>query len=86
MAAIYPDLSSADLTQIPSGNAPPGITPNFVNPETRAPITVIVVTVSLALMVTFVALRLYVEIGINRRVERAGCKCHPLVLIVLAEL
>ncbi|KAL8635101.1 MAG: hypothetical protein Q9228_007375 [Teloschistes exilis] len=72
MATTYPELSSTDLTQIPSGKAPPGITPNYVNPETRAPITVIAVTVPLALMVMFVVFRLYVEIGINRRLERTG--------------
>ncbi|KAL9608749.1 MAG: hypothetical protein Q9167_006421 [Letrouitia subvulpina] len=72
MAEGYPGLSTMDLSQVPSQKPPPGVNPNFVNPPTRAPITKAIVTVTLVLMIVFVLLRLYADIGINRKLEKAG--------------
>ncbi len=64
-----------NFSNTPAGMPPPGVTPNFVNPPTQAPITYIVTTVTLPLMIVFVALRLYADVWISRKLDRAGCEC-----------
>lgn len=55
-----------DLAKIPLLPPPPGVTPNFVNPESRCSVLIIVSTICLALLLLFVTLRLYSRIWIAR--------------------
>ena len=47
------------LSEIPSLQPPPGVTPNFVNPPTIAPAVIAVNAVLLALMLVAVSIRIY---------------------------
>lgn len=62
-----------DFSQIPSQKPPPGIYSNFVDPPTQAHTDTVVVTVTLTLMIIMVSFRLYVDIAINRKLEKVGC-------------
>lgn len=54
-----------DLSNVPALAPPPGVVPNFVNPESLAPLCLIVIAFTLPLMVLFLALRLYVRLRIS---------------------
>lgn len=69
------DMSGLNLSETPSGVPPPGVIPNFVNPPTRAPIANVFVSVTLALMIIFVAFRFYADVWVLRKLEKAGCTC-----------
>lgn len=69
------DLSGLDLSETPSGMPPPGVIPNFVNPPSRAPIANVFVSLTLALMIMFVAVRFYADVWVLRKLEKAGCAC-----------
>ncbi|KAI9722433.1 MAG: hypothetical protein M1828_004800 [Chrysothrix sp. TS-e1954] len=75
--------SGLDPAKTPSGRPPPGVKPNFSDPTSQAPIVTVFVTVSLALMLLVVALRLHADFGNFRKLERAGCQCSddPEMLI-----
>lgn len=49
----------------PALNPPPGVTSNFINPETRANEFVITVSIALAVVLVFVSLRLYAKIWVT---------------------
>lgn len=68
-------LSGMDLSETPSGMPPPGQVPNFVNPPSRAGITTVIVSVTLALMIVFVTVRVYADVWVLRKMEKAGCAC-----------
>jgi hypothetical protein len=56
---------------------PPGITPNFVDPPSRAHIVIVVNAVCSILSVSFVGLRSYTAVSITRQVRIDDCKpCH----------
>ncbi|KAH8901739.1 hypothetical protein GQ53DRAFT_740474 [Thozetella sp. PMI_491] len=56
------DSGGIDWTEIPSGIPPPGVTPNFANPESNAYITRDVMYGFLPLMIVFLVLRIYARI------------------------
>lgn len=66
-------MDLTNLGNLPSAPPPPGVIPNFVNPETRAPILKIVTSIMLPLMMVFVLLRLYSNIWISRKLEKSDC-------------
>lgn len=55
------------LRQYPAGVPPIGVTPNFAHPESRGPILVIVGGLMVALMMLFLANRVYTKARIVRR-------------------
>ncbi|MCJ1465350.1 hypothetical protein MMC07_003968 [Pseudocyphellaria aurata] len=57
-----------DPSNIPLGPPPPGVIPNFVNPESRAYETIITVTICLAFMMPFFLLRIYSRVFVTRSV------------------
>lgn len=59
-------MSSIDYENVPIATPAPGVIPNFVNPETRAPAVVAIAVVCLSLMWPISLLRLYTKIWINR--------------------
>lgn len=50
-----------DLTNYPVIPPPPGVTPNFVDLETRAPLVIVFSAISLGLMLPIVVARLYTK-------------------------
>lgn len=69
ISTINFDLSQLDpalLELIPAHLPPEGVTPNFVDPESRAHIVSIVTYLTLPLMLVFVALRIFTRIYISR--------------------
>ena len=51
----------SDFSDIPSLTPPPGVTPNFVDPETNGQLIVSLGTFLLVLTVLFLALRVYAK-------------------------
>ncbi|KAI1380696.1 hypothetical protein F4677DRAFT_195075 [Hypoxylon crocopeplum] len=58
-------MSSLDLSQVPGLTPPPGVTPNFVDPPSTAPVARIITAVSMSLMYCFLALRVYTRIWVT---------------------
>jgi hypothetical protein len=54
------------LSNIPAGTPPPGVTPNFVNPESRAPALVAVCILMIILSVPCVAVRIFIKLRISK--------------------
>ncbi|KAI0842711.1 hypothetical protein F5Y06DRAFT_133585 [Hypoxylon sp. FL0890] len=59
-------MSALDSSLIPGMTPPPGVTPNFVDPESVAPACRIITGVSLAMMYCFLVLRVYTRIWVTR--------------------
>ncbi|KAF4626878.1 hypothetical protein G7Y89_g11280 [Cudoniella acicularis] len=55
-----------DLSEIPAGTPPPGVVPNFVNPESRAPALVAICILMIVLTVPSVATRFFVRLRISK--------------------
>ena len=76
-------IDSAQLAHIPAGVPPPGVVPNFVNPHSNAPILITVGSVSVALMMCFVAVRIYSKAMIVGKFSADDCELltvtQPLV-------
>lgn len=66
-------------TITPGLDPPPGVTPNFVDPETRAPYAIIAHTIALSLATIFVAMRMYTKIWITRSPGWDDCEFFPVV-------
>ena len=57
-------IDPAQLALAPAGIPPPGIVPNFVHPHSNGSTLIIVGSVSVALMMCFVAVRIYTKVMI----------------------
>lgn len=55
-----------DMENYPAVPPPPGVTPNFVDPETRAPVVIVFSAISLGLMWPVLATRTYTKVWILR--------------------
>ncbi|KAI1408106.1 hypothetical protein F5Y13DRAFT_205087 [Hypoxylon sp. FL1857] len=73
-----------DLSQLPGGAPPPGVVPNFDNPESIAPLCLIVIVITLPMMVIFLALRLYVRLWVSRTTGADDVLCFISAAIVIA--
>lgn len=67
-------LDPAMLAQLPALQPPPGIQPNFVNPEAIATQTRAATYVALPLMLLFLTLRMYTRLRVTRVVGADDCK------------
>lgn len=67
-----------DYSILPAGIPPPGVTPNFVNPESRGSTAIIVNIVSMTLVVCFVMSRFYSKYYVLHKPSWDDCK--PLLL------
>lgn len=54
------------LSDIPIEAPPPGIMPNFINPETRAPIVIAITAICLALIWPAFGLRVYSKAYVSK--------------------
>lgn len=55
---------------------PPGVTPNFINPESHARFVVVTHTICLTLSTIFVLLRTYTKFFISHAPGWEDCKCQ----------
>jgi hypothetical protein len=69
----YMDLSA--FQHIPATIPPPGVTPDFENPESRGSVHIITGAVLLALMMLFYAIRIYAKVFVIKRFHWDDCKC-----------
>ena len=58
----------------PMAAPPPGVIPNFVNPDSRGGETIVTVTICLALMVPFFVMRIYSRAFVTRSLGWDDCK------------
>ena len=58
---------------------PPGVTPNFADPQTRTNIFIVVYAVFTSLVVLFVSLRLYAKMWIIRSIGWDDCECASIL-------
>lgn len=63
-----------DPSQIPAMTPPDGVTSNFVDPESRASATRIVICIALALMSLFLVLRVYSRLKTRGTFEVDDCE------------
>ncbi|KAI1121345.1 hypothetical protein F5Y10DRAFT_282568 [Nemania abortiva] len=73
-----------DPSRIPAAAPPSGVVPNFVNPESLAPICLIVIAITLPLMVIFLALRVYVRFWVSRKAGADDILCLISAALVIA--
>ena len=62
-------LDDPTLLQLPALTPPPGVIPNFAHPMDRGPVLTIVNGILLALMMIFIALRVYTKLAIVRKIS-----------------
>lgn len=55
------------LAKIPAAKPPPGVTPNFANPDSLVPLIMVVNTTFLAMATLFLALRIYMKTWVQRK-------------------
>lgn len=67
MATRPAGLSPSQLASIPASTPPPGVIPNFVNPESNSYKIHIASAICLPSMLLFVALRLYAKLFLNKQ-------------------
>lgn len=66
LAADYPLL-----------HPPPGQNSNFANPDTHTDVTIIICSIALAFMISFVSLRIYARLWVARTFSIDDCKSCP---------
>lgn len=66
-ASELPEIPLSTLSTLPALELPPGIQPNFVNPENRGFVFVSVGTILFSLMALFYLVRIYTKILIIRK-------------------
>ncbi|KUI66481.1 hypothetical protein VM1G_02343 [Cytospora mali] len=72
-----------DLSQIPVMAPPPGVVSNFVNPVSLAPMCLAVITVTLSLMILFVALRFYARLRMSHAMGADDILCLISAALVI---
>ncbi|KAI1823897.1 hypothetical protein F4861DRAFT_296221 [Xylaria intraflava] len=60
-------LTPEQLYQLPGAQPPPGVQPNFDNPESTAPEAIAIISVVLGIMIIVVAMRMYTRIAIVKK-------------------
>ena len=84
------------LAKIPAAKPPPGVTPNFANPETQVPLFMGVNTTLLIIATLFLGVRIYMKAWIQRKWKLDDSKSdmmasnsyhlHDIALLVAAYL
>ena len=63
-----------DLSHVPALTPPPGVKPNFNNPESRAHATIIANGITTGVMLAFVVTRVYTKLAITKSFAWEDCK------------
>jgi hypothetical protein len=77
-AAIVEKLPVAFLEHLPGMQTPPGEIPNFVNPPNQLKLVLVLVTISCAVMLGAIGLRIYSKFSTGRPFFVDDCKDLPL--------
>lgn len=67
-------LEGLDLSQIPAGTPPPGVIPNFVNPDTKANAVTAVSVVMMTITALMVSARLWSNFSSMRKFYVDDCR------------
>ena len=78
-------MDLAQLASVLAGVPPPGVVPNFVNPHKNSPTLIAVGSVSLVLMVCFIAVRIYTKVVIVRKFSPDDCELSDVNLDLMAK-
>ncbi|KAI0860527.1 hypothetical protein F4860DRAFT_524926 [Xylaria cubensis] len=78
------DEPSSDRGKTPAATPPPGVTPNFVNPPTQAPILNTGIYVILPLMLLFFSARIYTRTYVTRALGADDYLCIIATAAILA--
>lgn len=62
------------LTHIPALPPPPGVTPNFIDPKSRALMVIVTSILCLVLLITVSLLRFYTNLGIKKSLKADDSK------------
>lgn len=74
MADALAAMTPEQLAQTPAAMPPPGVTPDFTDPYTAAPVLISVSTVLMAIMFMLAGLRFYVKIALRHTLTPDDCK------------
>jgi hypothetical protein len=72
-----------DPWKIPLGRPPPGVRPNFRNPVTIAPQAQAIFGLCMALIATFIGLRMYRRIVVSQNWGLDDCICHSYSVLLV---
>ena len=72
-----------DLSRVPGLQPPPGVVPNFVNPESRAHATIVGNGVATGIMMVFVITRMYTKLFISKAFGWEDCTQTLLSILCL---
>ncbi len=72
-------MDVAQLALTPAGVPPPGVVPNFVNPHSSGSTLIAVGSVSMALMMCFVAVRIYTKVMIVGKFSPDDCELLTVI-------
>ena len=64
------------LSETPAGIPPPGVTPNFIDPQTLVPALIAVNLVMILWTISFVVIRLYVNSHARRGLAMDDCETY----------
>lgn len=82
MDSLDPRLQGLDFSKVPISIPPPGVTPNFDNPQTIAGAILIIGVVMIVLTVSFVMLRLYSNHSSSRKFSLDDCMIPVLAALM----
>lgn len=74
MADALASMTPEQLAQTPAATPPSGVTPNFVNPPSTAPVIIAISSVLMAVMFLFAGGRFYVKIALRRKITPDDCE------------
>jgi hypothetical protein len=66
-------LNDTVLAKIPAMEPPPGMTPNFVNPDSLYPFVIATCTLCLMLTTPALVIRMFTKIHVAKKVNWADC-------------
>jgi hypothetical protein len=67
-------MTPEKMAKTPAGKPPPGVVPNFEDPESTGHLLIIVGSVVMAIMLVTATLRFYTRIFIRRKAAADDCK------------
>ena len=82
MSTHLPNVNLEMFAGFPAMFPPPGVTPDFVNPENHGKTAVIVGGFLAGLMLVFIVNRGYTKWCINKKFSWDDCQCYALIYCV----
>ena len=67
-----------DLSILPAGQPPPGVIPNFTNPQDNNALMIVIGSILLGIMLFFYAIRIYTKRFITQQYSWDDCKSEGI--------